>query len=110
MTVSAKNIEQKIDRMLNTWQTLAPGKSFGGMTLAQFEAAAQQSKEARQRIDDLEGQRTQAITDREAADDAFQTRKPNSSSTASLQTRPKAPTAPSTKPSAIRARANAAAV
>jgi hypothetical protein len=47
------------------------GKTFGGMTLAQFQAAAQPAQAARQQIDDLEDQLTQAITTREAADDAF---------------------------------------
>lgn len=31
--------------MLNAWETLAPGKSFGGMTLAQFQAAAPPAQE-----------------------------------------------------------------
>jgi hypothetical protein len=63
--------EQRIERMLNAWRTLAPTKSFGGMTLAQFEAVAAPAQAARQRIDDLENQLTQAITDRENADEAF---------------------------------------
>jgi hypothetical protein len=41
------------------------------MTLAQFQAAAQPAQAARHQIDDLEDQLTQAITIREAADDAF---------------------------------------
>ena len=61
----------KMDRLLNAWETLAPGKSFGGMTLAQFQAIAQPAQAARQRIDDLEDQLKQAITDRDNADDAF---------------------------------------
>ena len=38
---------------------------------AQFEAAAQPARAARDRINDLEDQLTQAITDRETADEAF---------------------------------------
>ena len=58
--------------MLNAWRTLAPDKSFGGMTVAQFEATAvAPAKSARKRRDDLEDQLTQAITDRENADQAF---------------------------------------
>jgi hypothetical protein len=68
--ISPKDIELKIERILNGWQTLAPGKSFGGMTLAQFQAAAQPTQAARQQIDDLENQLKQAIATREAADDA----------------------------------------
>jgi hypothetical protein len=71
MAQNPKENEQKITRMLNAWETLAPSKSFGGMTLAQFQAAAQPAQAARQQIDDLEDQLTQAIATREAADDAF---------------------------------------
>ena len=66
-----KNVEDKLERMLNAWRTLAPDKSFGGMTLAQFEAAAAPSKAARQRINDLNDQTTAAMTDRDEADDAL---------------------------------------
>jgi hypothetical protein len=71
MPSNPKNNEQKMERMLNAWETLAPDKSFGGMTLAQFQAAAAPAQAARQRIDDLEDQLKQALTDREQADDAF---------------------------------------
>lgn len=66
-----KFVEEKIERMLNAWETLTPDKSFGGMTLAQFRAVAQPSLDARARIDDLEDQITQTISDREDADEAF---------------------------------------
>jgi hypothetical protein len=66
-----KGTEQKMERMLNAWQELAPDKSFGGMTLAQFQAAAAPSQQARERIDDLEDQLRQALADRDTADDAF---------------------------------------
>jgi hypothetical protein len=68
---SPKEIEEKMDRMLNSWQSLAPAKTFGGMTLAQFQAVVQTSKDARQHIDDLEEQVRQAIADRDAADESF---------------------------------------
>jgi len=71
MPTNPKTNQQKMERMLNAWETLAPGKSFGGMTLAQFQSAAQPAQAARQRIDDLEDQLKQAIADRETADDAF---------------------------------------
>ena len=60
--------------VMNAWQTLAPGKTFGGMTLAQFQTALQPSLDARQRIEVLEDQLTQSIADREAADDVSLTR------------------------------------
>ncbi len=71
MPINPKTNQQKIERMLNAWETLAPGKSFGGMTLAQFKAAAQPALDARQQIDDLEDQRTQALATRDNADEAF---------------------------------------
>jgi hypothetical protein len=64
---SPRNIEEKIERMINAWRTLAPAKSFGGMTLAQFEAAASPSREARQRIDELDARLKQEIAARDAA-------------------------------------------
>ncbi|MBA3805852.1 MAG: hypothetical protein H0X14_09115 [Acidobacteria bacterium] len=70
MPTGPKDNEQKMQRMLNAWETLAPDKSFGGMTLAQFQAAAAPAQAARQRIDDLEDQLKQALTDREDADEA----------------------------------------
>jgi len=68
MPKNPKSNLEKIQRILNAWQTLGPDKSFGGMTLAQFQAAVQPSLDARQQIDTLENQITQAIADREAAD------------------------------------------
>lgn len=66
-----KSMQEKMERMLNAWQTLAPDKSFGGMTVAQFEAAAAPSRAARARIEDLNDQLTQAIAERDTADQAF---------------------------------------
>lgn len=68
---SPKDIEDKIERMINAWRTLAPDKTFGGMTLAQFEAAAAPSLAARRKIEELDNQRAQKIAERDSADDAF---------------------------------------
>lgn len=68
---SPRDNEEKMERMLSAWRTLAPAKAFGGMTLAQFDAAAAPARDARQRIDDLNDQLTQAIAERDAADEAF---------------------------------------
>ena len=68
---SPKDIEVKITRMQEAWRTLAPDKSFGGMTLAQFEAACEPSLRARQRIVELETQLAQRIAERDAADGEF---------------------------------------
>jgi hypothetical protein len=69
MPNSPKTTLEKIEKMLNAWRTLAPDKTFGGMTLAQFEAATAPSREARRRINDLNDQLTKATTDRDTADD-----------------------------------------
>ena len=70
MPTSPKKLEEKMERMLNAWRTLAPDKTFGGMTLAQYEALVTRSRTARQHIEDLDDQRAQAVTERDAADDA----------------------------------------
>ncbi len=64
-----KDTEERLERMINAWRTLAPDKSFGGMTLAQFEAATAPSKQARARIEELEDMLRGAIADRGTADD-----------------------------------------
>jgi len=68
--VTPRKIEEKIDRTLNAWEQIAPTKSFGGMTLVQFREVVAPSIAARDRIEDLEDQTTQAITQRDQADDA----------------------------------------
>ena len=58
-----------MERILNAWETLAAAKTFGGLTLTQFQAIAAPARAARERIDDLEDQLTEAFTDRSQADD-----------------------------------------
>jgi len=58
-----KEIEERI-----RGTTLAPTKSFFGMTLDQFKTAVQPSLAAREMIKDLENQLTHAINQRDAAD------------------------------------------
>lgn len=74
MPSSPRKTAEKIERMLNAWRTLAPEKSFGGMTLAQFEAVAAPSLEARRRIEDLDNQRAQAAAERDSADKTLNAR------------------------------------
>lgn len=71
---SPKDAEQKMERMLNAWRALAPEKTFGAMTLSQFEAVAAPAQAARRRIVDLNDQLARAIAERDAADQAFSTR------------------------------------
>ncbi|HEV7745960.1 MAG TPA: hypothetical protein VGO56_13255 [Pyrinomonadaceae bacterium] len=68
--VTPRKIEDKIDRTLNAWQELAAAKTFGGMTFAQFQTAVAPAKEARERIEDLQDQLTQALNQRDAGDEA----------------------------------------
>jgi hypothetical protein len=74
MPTSPKTTQEKIDRMLNAWRTPAPDKTFGGMTLAQFETVAAPALEARRRIEDLDNRRAQASAERGRADEAFEAR------------------------------------
>jgi len=64
-----KNNQDKLDKIINAWQTLAPDKSFGGKTLAQFKTSVQPSYDARERINTLENQLISAQADRETADE-----------------------------------------
>ena len=68
---SPKSFEEKIERMINAWRTIAPQKSFGGMSLSQFQEAAEPSRDIRLRIEDYQNYLTQALAERERADDAF---------------------------------------
>jgi hypothetical protein len=65
-----KDIMEKFARILSAWQTLAPNKTFAGMTPGQFEEACFPSKEMRGLIETLQAQMTQTINSRDAADDA----------------------------------------
>src|SRR3712207_730279 len=71
MPNSPKTTAERMERMINAWRTLAPEKSFGGMTLAQFEAAAEPARAARRKIEELDAQRADAVVERESADEAF---------------------------------------
>jgi hypothetical protein len=71
MPINPKAILEKIQRMLNGWETLAPDKSFGGFTLTQFREVAKPSLEARAHIEDLEAQTTQATNNRDTFDEEF---------------------------------------
>jgi hypothetical protein len=72
MPSSPKNTAEKIEKMISSWRTLAPAKSFGGMTLAQFEAAAEPSLAARRKIEEIDAQRADAVIERDTSDEAFE--------------------------------------
>ncbi len=64
-----KEIEVKLRKAISAWETLAPDKSFGGMTLDQFKTQTAPSFTAREKIAGLEDQLTQAINQRDDADE-----------------------------------------
>lgn len=63
-----KEIQEKLERSLNSWRTLTPEKSYGGMTAAQFETDISPSMLARAEVEELEVKLTEALARRDAAD------------------------------------------
>lgn len=69
MADSPKDNQSKIETVRNAWKTLAPDKTFGGMTYAQFEEFTEPSFLTRQELEDLDDRRTQLLTSRANADE-----------------------------------------
>jgi hypothetical protein len=69
MPDSPSNNADKLNRILNAWRTLAADKSFGGMTVSQFETAIGPSFTARDQLETLDDQRTHLINTRNDADE-----------------------------------------
>lgn len=67
--MSPKQIEEKIQEILNAWRDIVPTKTFGGMTLSQFEAKVKPSFDAREQVAKIENQLAQAINQRDDADE-----------------------------------------
>jgi hypothetical protein len=65
---SPKDIENRIVRLLTSWENLAPTKSFAGITLEQCRTAVAASLTSRQQIGSLEDQLERAIDVRDSAD------------------------------------------
>jgi hypothetical protein len=70
MSTAPKNTYDKIKKVHNGWKTLRPGKSFSGMTLAEFEKRISASDTVRETIVDLENKLTAAHSQRDEADAA----------------------------------------
>jgi hypothetical protein len=66
--MSPKQIEEKIQRIIDAWQNLAPDKTFAGMTRAQFEARVKLSFDIRKDVAEAELKLAQLINLREDAD------------------------------------------
>ena len=69
MSNNPQATEEKIERMINGWETMAPAKTFGGMTLQQFQAALKPSLDTRRQLVSLEEQRMQVTAERDTADE-----------------------------------------
>lgn len=63
-----KDTLERILQFINAWETLAPEKSFGGMTLAQFKAGVKRSLDAREELRVLESQIQSKKIERDDAD------------------------------------------
>jgi hypothetical protein len=66
---SPKLTLEKINKVITGWETLAPEKTFAGMTLSQYKARIQPSLDSRARIQTLEEQ-LQAEKDKRDQSDA----------------------------------------
>ncbi|MDT7542755.1 MAG: hypothetical protein QOE33_2659 [Acidobacteriota bacterium] len=69
MPQGPKANEEKLRRVLDAWERLAPEKSFGGMTLAEFKAVTAPSLTIRQAIDEADAHLQSLHTNRDHADD-----------------------------------------
>jgi hypothetical protein len=65
MPNSPKENEEKMLKVLNAWKTLAPAKSFAGISLEDFELQINKSLVPRQRLNTLKGEKMQQMTLRE---------------------------------------------
>jgi hypothetical protein len=68
MSQPPKQIADATSQIINAWNTLAPGATFAGMTLAQFKAKVQPTFDTRTLIDGLNAQLTAAMDNRDNAD------------------------------------------
>jgi hypothetical protein len=65
---SPKKTEDKLKMVLQAWKDEAADKTFGGMTLAQFEAEIAPSFTTRQNLADIDAQRDRETNARDDAD------------------------------------------
>jgi hypothetical protein len=68
MADGPKVIEDKYNRILIAWKTLAPDKIFGGITLEQFEAQIERSNAPRKRLNRLDNEIKLEQTNRDSED------------------------------------------
>jgi hypothetical protein len=63
-----KETLERLQRIISGWETLAPEKTFGGMTVTQFKAAVKRSLDTREELRVLESQKQSKQIEREDAD------------------------------------------
>lgn len=71
MALSPKQQIARMEQMISAWKNLAPLKTFGGMTVEQFEEFAKPVRAKVKLLEDIDDQRTQAINGRDDALEVF---------------------------------------
>jgi hypothetical protein len=66
--INPKLTADKLGKLTQAWQDLAPEKSFGGMTAAEFRTRVQASLDARAAVNAAELQLMDALTRRQTSD------------------------------------------
>ena len=69
-THNPKRAANKLQKVVDAWQTIRPTKSFAGMTLEQFKAQVQPSLDARGQLTTLQSQTTDSRVQRRQSDGA----------------------------------------
>jgi hypothetical protein len=69
MPKSPKENEDEMLKILNAWKTLAPDKTFGGITVAQFETQVNKSLAPRRRLEAIDAKIKQQQAFRESEDE-----------------------------------------
>ena len=64
-----KSTLEKLNNAINSWAALAPDKTFGGMTLAQFKTKVKPSFDAREELKVLENQMQAKQVERDNSDE-----------------------------------------
>lgn len=68
MAYNPKQNEKKINDLIKAWTRFAPGKTFGGMTLAEFKDRVKPSLDSRDVLDQLQSDIDTEQTNRDTAD------------------------------------------
>lgn len=69
MPSTPKKNEDKMNKVLTAWRTLAADKTFGGMNLAAFQTQVDKSMAPRLRLAEIEDEKTEQLTLRDDEDE-----------------------------------------